>query len=48
MTTRIIRLAAGLAAVGLLATACGDDGDDAGATTAAPVEAHHDDPPMRR
>jgi uncharacterized surface protein with fasciclin (FAS1) repeats len=35
MTTRIIRLAAGLAAVGLLATACGDDGDDAGA---APVE----------
>ena len=35
MTTRIIRLAAGLAVIGLLATACGDDGDDAGA---APVE----------
>ena len=33
MTTRIIRLAAGLAAVGLLATACGDDGDDAGAAS---------------
>ena len=38
MTTRIIRLAAGLAAVGLLATACGDDNDDAGAISAAPVE----------
>ena len=35
MPTRIIRLAAGLAVIGLLATACGDDGDDAGA---APVE----------
>ena len=38
MNTRNIRLAAGLAAVGLLATACGDDGDDAGASTAPPVE----------
>ena len=34
MTTRIIRLAAGLAVIGLLATACGDDDDDAGAAPA--------------
>jgi uncharacterized surface protein with fasciclin (FAS1) repeats len=38
MTTRFVRLAAGVAAVGLLAAACGDDDADTDAT-AAPVEA---------
>jgi uncharacterized surface protein with fasciclin (FAS1) repeats len=40
MTTRFARLAAGIAAVSLLAAACGDDSDDADTEpTTAPVEA---------
>lgn len=40
MITRFVRLAAGLAAVSLLAAACGDDSDDSNAdATEAPVEA---------
>ena len=40
MTTRFARLAAGIAAVSLLAAACGDDSDDADTEpTVAPVEA---------
>ncbi len=40
MTTRFVQLAAGIAAVSLLAAACGDDGDDSTTeSTDAPVEA---------
>ena len=38
MTTRTLRLAAGLAALGVVASACGDDGADADtASTATPA-----------
>jgi uncharacterized surface protein with fasciclin (FAS1) repeats len=39
MTTRTLRLAAGLAALGVVASACGDDGADADTATAATVAA---------
>ena len=40
MNTRFVRLAAGLAAVSLLAAACGDDSNDSDTdATDAPVEA---------
>ena len=39
MTTRTLRLAAGLAALGVVASACGDDGADADARTPATVAA---------